>query len=122
MGSHPLNLAVRFVLELGALASLAVFGWVRFDGGLRWVASVGLPLGFMLLWGVFAVPEDPSRGGTPVVVVPGAVRLVLELALFAAAIWALRASGHGRLALLYGITLVLHYAASWDRIGWLLQR
>jgi hypothetical protein len=32
MGSHPLNLAVRFALELSALAALGVWGWRQGDG------------------------------------------------------------------------------------------
>ncbi len=85
MGSHPLNLGLRFLLELAALGSLSMFAWVRFDGPLKWAAVFGLPLLFMVLWGTFAVPGDPSRSGSAPVSTPGAVRLGLELCLFGAA-------------------------------------
>lgn len=122
MGSHPLNLALRFGLELAALTSVGVFGWSRFEGPLRWVAVIGLPLVFATLWGVFAVPDDPSRSGAAPVPVPGAVRLALELALFGGAALALHTAGHARLAVVLGAVVLVHYAVSWDRIGWLLSR
>lgn len=122
MGSHPINLALRFVLELSALAAVGAFGWLRFQGPGRIVAVMGLPLLFMVLWGVFAVPDDPSRSGSAPVPVPGAVRLALELALFGSAAFALSRVGHPTLAIVLGTTVVLHYLASWDRIRWLLER
>ena len=74
------------------------------------------------LWGVFAVPDDPSRSGAAPVPVPGLVRLALELALFAASGVALHLANHPRLAVALGVAVLAHYAASWDRIQWLLAR
>ena len=39
MGSHPINLAARFLLELGALLGFARWGWTLGDGFVR-VASL----------------------------------------------------------------------------------
>ncbi|MGB1276717.1 MAG: YrdB family protein, partial [Nannocystaceae bacterium] len=82
MGFHPVNLGLRFLLELCALAAVGLFGWTRFSGALQWVSCVAFPLVFMALWGTFAVPEDPSRSGGAPVPIPGVLRLCLELALF----------------------------------------
>ncbi len=123
MGNHPLNLALRFLLELCALVAVGAFGWLRYDSALpRWCLTLGLPLLFMVLWGTFAVPEDPSRSGKAPAPVPGGVRLVLELGLFAAAVVALLANGLTRAAAALATVVLLHYAASWDRIRWLLKR
>lgn len=122
MGTHPINLAFRFLLELSALASLGTLGWVRFDGPARWLAMLGLPLLFAALWGTFAVPDDPSRSGSAPVAVPGMVRLGLELALFAAAAAALHVAGFPRLAVGIGMAVAVHYGLSYDRIAWLLAR
>lgn len=122
MGTHPLNLAFRFVLELSALASLASFGWARFDGVARWLSAFGFPMLFMVLWGVFAVPDDPSRSGNAPVPVAGSVRLVVELGLFGAAALALYFGEHPRLAVALAASVIVHYMLSWDRIAWLLGR
>lgn len=122
MGSHPINLVARFVLELCALGSVGWFGWARFDGPLRWIAMLALPVVLATLWGVFAVPGDPSRSGSAVVAVPGVVRLLLELAVFGAAVTALVYGGAPRAAAALGGAAVVHYALSWDRIAWLLRQ
>lgn len=122
VSSHPLNLALRFVLELAALAAVGSFGWQRFEGALRWGGVVVLPLVLMLLWGIFAVPDDPSRSGAAPVPVSGAVRLLIEAVVFGSAIAAVGGLGQPRWAAIGAGIVVLHYALSWDRIRWLLER
>lgn len=122
MGSHPINLALRFLLELSALASLGALGWTRVEGSARWLAVIALPLVFMALWGTFAVPDDPSRSGGAPVPVSGGIRLTMELGLFALATAALSQGGHPRLAVLLGGVVLAHYLVSWDRIAWLLRQ
>jgi hypothetical protein len=39
MGSHPVNLAFRFLLELAALAVSATWGWQQAEGRIRWLIS-----------------------------------------------------------------------------------
>jgi len=122
VGSHPLNLTVRFLLEIAVWVAAGAFGWQRFDGVWRWIAVIGFPLGLMTLWGTFAVPNDPSRGGTPLVPVPGVVRLFLELAVFGAGVACMHAIGQTRWAIALTAVTVAHYALSWDRIAWLCFR
>lgn len=83
---------------------------------------VTLPLVLATLWGVFAVPGDPSRSGSTVVAVPGLLRLLLELAVFGAAVTALTWVDAPRAAAIVGGAVVVHYALSWDRIAWLLRQ
>ena len=122
MGSHPINLAIRFLLELAALLAMGVWGWQQQEGWLRLVLAVGVPLIAALLWGLFAVPHDPSRSGKAPIAVPGTVRLALELAIFAFATWALYAAGAVALSWLLGLAVVIHYALSYDRIRWLIAQ
>jgi hypothetical protein len=121
---HSINLALRFLLELSALVAVGVFGWhtLAAHGAVTWLAAVGFPLIFATVWGVFAVPEDPSRSGNAPVPVPGWARLVLELALFSAASGALLLAGHPTLAAWLAGAVLLHYSLSWDRIRWLMAR
>ena len=122
MGTHPLNLALRFVLELVALGAMGAWAFRAVQGGARYALALAVPLLAACLWGVFAVPGDPSRSGRAPVPVPGVLRLALELAFFAFGAWALARSGRQAWGLaLAGIT-ALHYALSYDRVGWLLQR
>lgn len=121
MGSHPLNLAFRFLLELAALAALGYWGWTQHAGPWRWLWALGLPLVVAVVWGTFAVPDDPSRSGQAPVPIPGLLRLLLELALFAAAVLALIAAGRPYAGLLLAALVLLHYALSYDHVRWLLQ-
>lgn len=119
MAEHPLNLAFRFLLELCILAAAGVWGWQQSDGWPRFIWAVVLPLVAAALWGVFRVPHDP---GPALVAVPGLVRLVLELGLFAGAVWALADAGLPRWSWALGLAVAAHYLLSYDRILWLLQR
>ena len=122
MGSNPINLALRFLLELAALSAIGYWGWTQHDGALRFILTIGLPLLAAILWGTFAVPDDPSRSGKAPVPVRGIIRLLLELAFFAIATWLLfdaRQLSSGRIL---GVVVLTHYLISYDRIGWLLKQ
>lgn len=119
MSSHPVNLAVRFLLELSILAALAYWGWTEHGGVWRFVWAVMLPLAAAGLWGTFRVPGDPGDAPVPV---PGGVRLLLELALFGAEVALLAAAGRPGWAVGLGAVIVVHYAVSYDRVAWLLSR
>ncbi|MGY0497616.1 YrdB family protein [Nocardia sp. FBN12] len=120
MSLNPAMLAVRFLLELIAVISFGVFGWRAFDSPWRYLLVVVLPVAAALLWGTFAVPDDPSRGGDATVPVPGPVRLGVEFAVLfggAAALWA---ASLPRLALISAAVLVGYHLLAYDRILWLL--
>lgn len=118
---HPLNLALRFVLELAALGLFAAWGWRHGgDGITRYVFAAALPVAAAFLWATFAVPDDPSRHGTAPVAVPGLLRLGLEAAIFAAAALALADIAGAGWALAFAAITLAHYAASWRRLAFLL--
>jgi len=119
MGKHPVNLALRFLLELAGLFALGYWGWTQHSGAARFLWGIGLPLLAAVLWGTFRVPGDPGKAPVPV---PGWVRLVYEIIYFTAMVWALWASGLETWAWILGILTVLHYAASYDRIRWMLKQ
>ena len=122
MGSHPVNLAVRFLLELSALFSMGLWGWKQSDGLLKFFLAVGIPLIAAALWGVFAVPNDPSRSGSAPVPTPGVIRLTIELIFFAFAAWAFLDIGYNKLSLVLLIATIVHYVVSYDRILWLVRQ
>lgn len=122
MGSHPVNLAVRFILEIAALVAIGYWGWTQHDGFVRYLLVIGGPILAAVLWATFAVPDDPSRSGKAPVPVPGIIRLALELAIFAFAAWALYDAGNSLLALILAAVVIVHYALSYDRIAWLLKQ
>ncbi len=122
MGSHPANLAVRLALELAALAALGWWGWNLGSGATRIVFAVALPMVAAAVWGIFNVPGDPSRSGQAPIVVPGVVRLILELVVLAAGAWAWSQVAGPLPARLFAAIVAVHYAASYDRIRWLLDR
>ena len=121
MGSHPINLFIRFLLEIAALIAVGIWGWRQSEGWFRLVLAIGIPLIFATLWGTFAVPNDPSRSGSAPVVTPGVIRLLLELVFFGCAVGALYQIGLYKVSMVMGILVVLHYAFSYDRVMWLLS-
>jgi hypothetical protein len=122
MATHPINLAVRFLLELSALFVLGLWGWHRRDDGLRIVVALTIPLVAAALWGIFAVPHDPTRSGSAPVPVSGLLRLALEFGFFGCATLALYDLGFSKLTATFGIAVVIHYLLSYDRIRWLATR
>jgi hypothetical protein len=122
MGSHPINLAARFLLEIAGLVALAMLGWFYGKGVYKYLLAPTLPLVAAVCWGIFAVPGDPARSGEAVVQIPGIVRLLLELAFFASATWSLFIAGKPILGWVYGVAVLVHYLASHDRIQWLIHQ
>jgi len=121
MGFHPVNLALRFLLELSALVAMGVWGWRLGDGPGKYAYAFLIPFAAMAVWGVFAVPGDRSRSGKAPVAVGGKVRLGVEIAFFTLAVFALTRTGSGLLTALFAAAISIHYLASYDRIAWLLR-
>jgi hypothetical protein len=119
---HPVNSVVRFFLELIAIATFGIWGYHQSDTSLKTLWAILLPLGFALLWGVFAVKDDPSRSGKTVVQTPGIIRLLLELGLFGAAAWMLLDLNYSLIALIFGLAVSTHYILSYKRIAWLQKQ
>lgn len=122
MGSHPINLMVRFLMEVAAIAALGIWGWKQGTDWDRFLWAILLPILFMTVWGVFAVPGDPSRSGSAPIPISGRTRLLLELGIFCCAAWAIYDTGFLKIALVYSIICLLHYIVSYDRILWLLKQ
>ena len=122
MGSHPINLMLRFLLELCVLAVAGYWGSTLSEGFTRFLLVLGVPLLLAVVWGTFAVPNDPSRSGHSPIPVPGVVRLLLELANFAFAAWALYDVGLPALGLVLAVLVIVHYLLSYDRITWLVHQ
>ena len=121
MGSHPINLAVRFLLEITVLVAIGFWGWNQSEGWLQYVLALGLPIILATIWGTFAVPNDPSRSGKAPIVTPGIIRLVIELAFFSIGTWAIYNLGYSISAWVFGLIVAIHYLISYDRIRWLLK-
>lgn len=121
MGSHPVNLAIRFALELAALAGMGMWGWQQGQGATRYVIGLGTPLIAATLWGTFAVPDDPSRSAVAPVPIGGMLRLGIEFAFFAFAVWAFHANGKTGASVILAMAIAAHYAVSYDRVAWLLR-
>ena len=121
MGQNPINLAVRFVLEVLALIATGYWGWANHAGTIRYIATIGAPVLVAVLWGTLRVPYESPSGHAPIAV-PGLVRLVFEAAVFSFAVWGLLTSGALVPASLLGSAALIHYAVSYDRVWQLVTR
>jgi hypothetical protein len=94
------NLGLRFLLELGALAALAAWGFHTGDSlGADLLLGVGAPAAAAVAWGAFVAP----RARFPV---PLGVRAVVELLVFGSATAALWAAGWETLAVVYAVAVL----------------
>ena len=119
MAQNPINLALRFILELVALYFIGRWGWIQHSGIARYVLAIGLPLLAAAVWGIFRVPND---GGAPIVRVPGVIRILIEIVYFGFATWSLFDSGAATTAWIFGGLTLFHYVISYDRIRWLVKQ
>lgn len=119
---HPANLALRFILEIAALGGFGVLAWTLTTGAWRVVAVIIAVCSAMALWGIFAVPDDPSRSGNAPIPVSGLVRLSLECALFFGGALSFHWSGFSLAGAVFSLLVVVHYALSGARLVWLLQQ
>lgn len=81
----PLNLAVKFLLELAALAAFGLWGASIASGVFAVLLAIGLPVVVAVLWGRFAAPRARRR-------LPLRLRAPFELGVFALAALALWAA------------------------------
>lgn len=120
MAYLPVVLGFRFILEGIGLYAFGLWGWMHAPGFLRVVLAIGLPSLAAYLWSTFQAIEPvepkPIRH-----VVPGRVRLALELGLFALAVLALLDSGRLIGGAIFGVAILLYHLLSLDRISWLLK-
>jgi len=122
MEMNPINLAVRFTLEIAALISVGVWRWKFSEDWIHYLLAFGIPIVLAIIWGTFNVPGDPSRNGEAPVVVSGVVRLAIELGMFSLAPWALYDIGYIKYCLIFLSVVAVHYIVSYKRIMWLLAR
>jgi hypothetical protein len=95
------NDGLRFVLEIALLTSLAYWGFSEQTGALQWVLGLGAPLVVAVVWGRFIAPKASHPATDP-------LRLVLEVAVFAAGVAALVAADQAVLALVFGGLVLVH--------------
>jgi hypothetical protein len=107
LDSSPLrnaNLALKFLLELAALACFAIWGAHGESGATAVVRAVIPPLIVTLLWGRLAAPRSRHR-------LPRGTRIPFELTVFALAVVALIASGHLAWAIVLGVVMAINALA-----------
>jgi len=105
-----------------ALFIMGLWGWKQSQGLTAFLLALTLPILFAVIWGVFAVPDDPSRSGKAPIVTPGIIRLLIELGFFIFSAWGLYDMGYTLMSLAFAISVGLHYIMSYDRVKWLLSQ
>lgn len=118
MSNNPLNLTLRFILELAGLAAMFYWGWSGHEGVLRLMLAVGVPVVAAAFWGIFRNAEAPNPSR---VIVPGWVRLLIEVAFFGGAVFLLSQTDRPNLATVFGGLVIFHYLVSYDYVILLLR-
>jgi len=118
MNTNPVNLTVRFLLEIAMLIATGCWGWHLTANWPRYIYASGIPLIAAVLWGLFRIQNDPKPAP---VEVPGIIRLLLELGLFGFASWALYDLGYSKLSAAMAVVVIIHYLVSYDRTWAMLK-
>lgn len=103
------NLAIRFLLELGALAALAFWGYHAGQGVIAKISlGFGAALAAAIVWGLFVAPQASVK-------LPAPISFVLGLAVLVLAAIALATTGHRTVAASFGAIILLNAAlmAAW---------
>ena len=117
MSQNPINLIVRFALEIVILVALGMWGKSQAEGWKGVALAILLPVAAAALWGIFRTPADHGKG---LVETAGYIRLLIELGLFAAAAWAFWDMGYKTSSMGFAAVVILHYIISYDRVVFLL--
>jgi Protein of unknown function (DUF2568) len=103
------NLALRFLLEVAALAGLAYWGAHTGSGVVKVLLAIAAPVIAAIVWGLFAAPKAARR-------LPRGPRVVVEAAVFGAAAAGLAVTGQGGVAAVFVALVVVNGALvyAWD--------
>lgn len=102
-----LNLALRFILELLALAALGYWGFSTGAGwALKLLLGLGVPLAAAVVWGAFIAPKAHYPPVKP-------VRLLLEALVFGSAAAGLALAGQPTLGLTFAAVVIVHELLRW---------
>jgi Protein of unknown function (DUF2568) len=107
----PINLALRFLLEICAVVAVGYSGFHTGHGTLtKLVLGLGGPVLVIVLWGAFAAPKVA-------VSLPEPVRFALGLVILLAAAIALVDAGQSVLGIVFGIVIIVNdlLLATWHQ-------
>jgi hypothetical protein len=114
----------RYILEILAVLFLSTWASTRQS----WFGAIWAVVLALAFWRIFNVRDDPATIDRPCVVVPGIIRLVMELAIYGLAcfcLWDLLDNRFGLPTIVvfaYAGVIVLYYIATMERVKWLLRQ
>ena len=97
------NLAVKFVLEVAAVAAFAHWGATVAGGAVSVVIAIGAPLLAAVMWGILAAPRSTRR-------LSPATRVPFELGVLGLAALALLAAGSLLAATVFASVVIVNAA------------
>jgi hypothetical protein len=95
-----LNLGLRFVLEMGALGAVGVWGFhLDKAAAVKWLAGIGLPVMIIIVWSMVVAPgTDNGLSATP--------KMWIGTAILGTAAVALAAARRPGLAAAFGVAIL----------------
>ncbi|MBK8492816.1 MAG: YrdB family protein [Saprospirales bacterium] len=118
MSQNPINLIVRFALEIVIWVALGMWGYHKGEGWKGIVLAILLPVAGAAIWGIFRTVGDHGRG---LVETPGLIRFAMEMLFFTAAAWVLYDLGYQTSSFAFIAVSLLHYILSYDRVVFLIS-
>ncbi|MCJ1996180.1 YrdB family protein [Lactococcus piscium] len=100
------NFGLSFLLEVMAVVVIGYWGFsLEVSKVTCFIAGIGLPLVFILIWGRFCAPASPHR-------LSGLWLICLKLLMFALAAWSLFLTDGFLLAILFFVLVILNIGMS----------
>ncbi|MGE7185897.1 YrdB family protein [Peribacillus sp. NPDC006672] len=101
------NLSVRFLLEIFALAVYGYWGYkVGNTGVMKGFLSIVIPLGIAVVWGIFGSPKASIQ-------LSAQLHLILEALMFLVPVGLILSLKNVKLAWFYGVIVILNRLFMW---------
>jgi hypothetical protein len=113
----------RYILESTAILSLAIWATQQY----HWFGMFVAVFAAFACWRIFNVRDDPSTLDVPCLVVPGTVRILMEVGIYVFASYSLaEVLEYLRapiiLVYIYAGLIVLYYIVTYERVLWVLEQ
>lgn len=118
---HPINLALRFGLEIVALYAMSSRVYAMYSSPENWFYAILSAVLAGAIWTIFKVPGDKSSNGKAIVPINGVLRFLIEFSFFFVAVFLLIVDESYSFAGIFGFFIFMHYLTSLDRFVWLLK-
>ncbi|MDF2683905.1 MAG: hypothetical protein K0R47_5095 [Brevibacillus sp.] len=100
---HAFFLLLVFLSEVAAIIAYGYWGFQFHTSAIiKWALGIGIPVVVIVVWGLFLAPKASME-------IPNVLKIVMKVMVFGFAAAALYSAGRPRLALLFGLCVLVSH-------------